>query len=91
MGKPEQIARHAESDIDQVITILYPHHDNTTRSQPARSHELTDLLRQIQQLYDNTDSIILLPVGEDMLNSLQCIGQSFDIEQLTAPKHTIFV
>lgn len=56
-----------------------------------RYHELTDLLRQIQELYDNTDSILLLPVGEDMLNSLQCIGQSFDLEQLTAPKNTLFV
>ena len=56
-----------------------------------RYHELTDLLRQIQRLYDNTDSILLLPVGEDMLNSLQCIGQSFDLDQLTAPKHTIFI
>lgn len=54
-------------------------------------HELTDLLKQIQQLYDNTDSILLLPVGEDMLNSLQCIGQSFDLDLLTASKNTIFV
>jgi len=52
---------------------------------------LTELLRQIQQLYENNDSIILLPVGEDMLNSLQCIGQSFNLELITAPKNTIFV
>ena len=44
-----------------------------------RYHELTDLLRQIQLLYENDDSILLLPVGEDMLNSLQCIGRSFDL------------
>jgi len=56
-----------------------------------RYAELTDLLRQIQQLYNNQDSIMLLPVGEDMLNSLHCIGQSFDLELLTAPKNTIFV
>lgn len=56
-----------------------------------RHARLTDLLRQIQQLYDNQDSIMLLPVGEDMLNALHCIGQSFDLQQLTAPKHTVFV
>lgn len=56
-----------------------------------RYHELTDLLRQIQLLYDNDDSILLLPVGEDMLNSLQCIGRSFDLELITAPKNTLFV
>ncbi|GAA4410207.1 hypothetical protein GCM10023187_34530 [Nibrella viscosa] len=53
--------------------------------------ELTDLLRQIQQLYENEDSIMLLPVGEDMLNSLHCIGKSFDLEMMTAPKNTVFV
>jgi CRISPR-associated protein Cas2 len=56
-----------------------------------RYRDLTELLRQIQQLYENNDSIILLPVGEDMLNSLQCIGQSFNLELITAPKNTIFV
>lgn len=56
-----------------------------------RYRELTDLLRQIQQLYENQDSIILLPVGEDMLNSLQCIGKSFELDLLTAPKNTVFV
>ncbi len=56
-----------------------------------RYAELAGLLRQIQQLYDNEDSIMMLPVGEDMLNSLQCIGQSFDLEMITAPKNTIFV
>lgn len=56
-----------------------------------RYHELAGLLRQIQELYENQDSIVLLPVGEDMLNSLQCIGQSVDIEQLTTPKNTLFI
>lgn len=56
-----------------------------------RHARLADLLRQIHQLYDNQDSIMLLPVGEDMLNSLQCIGQSFDLQQITAPKNTLFV
>lgn len=56
-----------------------------------RYRELTDLLRQIQQLYENQDSIILLPVGEDMLNSLQCIGKSFELDLLTAPRNTVFV
>lgn len=61
------------------------------RMHRKRHARLTELLRQIQQLYENQDSIMLLPVGEDMLNSLQCIGQSFELQQLTAPKNTIFV
>lgn len=56
-----------------------------------RHARLTHLLRQIQQLYENQDSIMVLPVGEDMLNSLQCIGQALDLQQLTAPKNTLFI
>lgn len=56
-----------------------------------RYHELVGLLREIQQVYENTDSIMLLPVGEDMLNSLQCIGQHFNLEMLTAPRNTVFI
>jgi len=56
-----------------------------------RHVRLTQLLREIQQLYENQDSIMLLPVGEDTLNSLQCIGKSVDMQQLTAPKNTVFV
>jgi len=62
-----------------------------TRIHRKRYARLTELLRQIQQLYENQDSIILLPVGEDMLNSLQCIGQAFELRQITAPKNTVFV
>ena len=61
------------------------------RMHRQRHLRLTALLRDIQQLYENQDSIMLLPVGEDMLNSLQCIGQSFELQQLTAPKNTVFV
>jgi CRISPR-associated protein Cas2 len=46
-----------------------------------RYHRLTDLLRQIQTLYEN----------QDMLNSLQCIGQTFELDLMLAPPNTLFV
>ncbi|MEA5259546.1 CRISPR-associated endonuclease Cas2 [Arcicella aquatica] len=52
--------------------------------------EVTDMLRKMQACYENQDSILVLPVGEDMLNSLTCIGKSFELKLITAPKHTMF-
>ena len=52
--------------------------------------EVTDVLRKMQACYENEDSILVLPVGEDMLNSLTCIGKVFELQMMTAPKHTLF-
>lgn len=52
--------------------------------------EVTQVLRKMQACYENEDSILVLPVGEDMLNSLTCIGKTFELEVMTAHKHTLF-
>ena len=52
--------------------------------------EVTEMLRKMQACYENQDSILVLPVGEDMLNSLTCIGKSFEFKLIAAPKHTLF-
>jgi len=52
--------------------------------------EITEALRKIQQTYDNQDSIMVLPVGEDMLNKLTCIGKEFEWEIMTGSRHTLF-
>ncbi|MEA5461614.1 CRISPR-associated endonuclease Cas2 [Arcicella sp. LKC2W] len=52
--------------------------------------EVTITLRKMQACYENQDSILVLPVGEDMLNSLTCIGKSFEFKIIAAPKHTLF-
>lgn len=51
--------------------------------------EVLDILRKAQNCYDNQDTILVLPVGEDMLNALTCIGKHFELEMITAPKHTL--
>ncbi len=52
--------------------------------------EIIEMLRKMNDCYQNQDSILILPVGEDMLNSLTCIGQEFELQLITAPKHTLF-
>ena len=51
--------------------------------------EIKEIVADLQSCYENNDTIILLPVGEDMLNNIHCIGKNFDFELLTQNKHTI--
>ncbi|MFC3809784.1 CRISPR-associated endonuclease Cas2 [Lacihabitans lacunae] len=51
--------------------------------------EIKEIVTELQSCYENNDTIIMLPVGEDMLNSINCIGKNFDFELLTQNKHTI--
>ncbi len=54
-----------------------------------RHRAVLEILRKAQNCYDNQDTIMVLPVGEDMLNSLTCIGKHFQLDLLTAPQHTL--
>lgn len=52
--------------------------------------EITQTLREIQDAYLNNDSILALPVGEDMLNSLLVIGKELTYEFSQGTKNTLF-
>lgn len=52
--------------------------------------EVMDSLRGIQEAYENEDSIILVPVGEDMLNNFTLIGRHIEFELMTHTSHTLF-
>jgi CRISPR-associated protein Cas2 len=51
--------------------------------------EIKSIATDLQKVYDNQDTIILLPVGEEPLNNMHCIGKNFDFELLTQHKHTL--
>lgn len=53
--------------------------------------KMFDDLRDIQQMYDNHDTIIFLPAGEEMIHRIGCIGQQFEFELLSQSKSTIFI
>jgi CRISPR-associated protein Cas2 len=58
---------------------------------PRKMHrDVLEILRKAQNCYENQDTILVLPVGEDMLNALTCIGKNFELELITSPKHTLF-
>lgn len=52
--------------------------------------ELMETLRKIQEAYQKNDSIILVPVGEDMLNNFTLIGRHIEFELMTQTSHTLF-
>ena len=51
--------------------------------------EIKGIITELQECYENQDTIMMLPVGEDMLNNMHCIGKNFDCELLTQSKHTV--
>ena len=47
-------------------------------------------LAEIQALYDNEDSIIVLPVSTDYLRMMKVIGKTIDMDIITHTKNTLF-
>ncbi|PJB59957.1 MAG: CRISPR-associated endonuclease Cas2 [Bacteroidetes bacterium CG_4_9_14_3_um_filter_41_19] len=47
-------------------------------------------LKHIQELYDNHDSIFLVPVSTDQVRSMKIIGQSIDFDLIIGSKNTLF-
>ena len=47
-------------------------------------------LAEIQTLYDNEDSIIVLPVSTDYLRMMKVIGKTVDVDIITHTKNTLF-
>ncbi len=60
------------------------------RLSPAAYRDIATNLREIQALYDNQDSIFILPVGEDNLNRMELIGQNFQYELEVNPPNTLY-
>ena len=61
----------------------------------ARSHqkvfkEIKDTLKEVQEAYDNADSILLVPVQSSSVSSMKIIGKDIQIESLIDPPNTLF-
>jgi CRISPR-associated endonuclease Cas2 len=61
----------------------------------ARTHhkvfkEIKDTLKEVQEAYDNADSILLVPVQSSSLSSMKIIGKDVQIESLIDPPNTLF-
>lgn len=47
-------------------------------------------LAEVQSLYDNHDSILIVPVSTDCLQAMKIIGKSIDIDIIMKSKNTLF-
>lgn len=57
------------------------------------SDEVQDIaqkLSEIQKMYDNNDSILIVPLSEDYARAMKIIGQDVDIELILHSKNTLF-
>ena len=47
-------------------------------------------LAEVQSLYDNHDSILIVPISTDYLQAMKIIGKSIDIDIIMKSKNTLF-
>ncbi len=52
--------------------------------------EINKTLKEIQQMYDNNDSILLIPMSSDEVKSMKIIGQNVDIDLILGNRNTLF-
>lgn len=59
------------------------------------SHEkfdiIKDTLAEINEIYENKDSIILIPLNVSDSRSMKLIGHNVNIEQIIDPPNTVFI
>lgn len=60
------------------------------RTHPQVFQEISETLKEVQQAYDNYDSILLAPVQAATLSSMQIIGKDIQIQSLIDPPNTLF-
>jgi len=52
--------------------------------------EIHQTLKQVQEFYDNNDSIVVVPVSADSLRSMKVIGQQLSIDLALGNRNTLF-
>ncbi len=60
------------------------------RSEAKNFQEIHDTLRDVNEMYDNEDSIILVPVNASDARSMKLIGKNVQIEAITDKPNTLF-
>lgn len=53
-------------------------------------NEIHQTLREVQEIYDNYDSIMLVPVANDQLRAMKIIGKNIDMDLFLGNKNTLF-
>lgn len=53
-------------------------------------NEIHQTLREVQEMYDNHDSILLVPVSTDQVRAMKIIGENIDFDLILKNKNTLF-
>lgn len=61
-----------------------------TESQRQDFNEIHSTLREVQEVYDNADSIMMVPVATDQLRAMKLIGKNVDFDIFMGNKNTLF-
>lgn len=56
----------------------------------AKYSEIHNTLKEVQEIYENNDSILFVPISVDELKAMKMIGQTIDIDFIINPKGTMF-
>jgi CRISPR-associated endonuclease Cas2 len=52
--------------------------------------EIKNDLKEVQECYENNDSILLVPVSTDEIKAMKIIGQNIDFDLILQNKNTLF-
>lgn len=53
--------------------------------------EIKETLTEINEIYNNSDSIIMIPLNVSDARSMKLIGQNVNIDQIIDPPNTVFI
>ncbi|MCF8228285.1 MAG: CRISPR-associated endonuclease Cas2, partial [Bacteroidales bacterium] len=53
-------------------------------------NEIHETLREIQDMYQNDDSLFFVPVSTDQMRSMKIVGRSVDFDLIMDNKNTLF-
>ncbi len=62
-----------------------------SKSKNAKYKNIVALLKEINALYENEDSIVLVPIAMDDMRAMQIIGRSLHLNSIIDPPNTIFI
>lgn len=59
-------------------------------SERQKYDEIHQTLKEVQSMYDNNDSIFLVPISVDEVRSMRIIGRNVDFSMVINPPNTMF-
>ncbi len=59
-------------------------------TEPKLFEEIRQTLKEIQEMYENHDSIILVPISSDEVRSMKVIGKNIDIDLISGRTNVLF-